>query len=101
MFFMVIEHFKNGDPKPIQEKLLHEGQMMPVDLVYHSSWVDPVNARCFQLMETEEIEYLRRWMSSWEELIDFEIIPVIDSKEYWEVIGKKKTPKKKKSAAQS
>ena len=98
---MVIERFKNGDPKPIQEKLLHEGQRMPVDLVYHWSWVDPVNARCFQLMETEEIEYLRRWMSSWEEFIDFEIIPVIEAKDYWEVIGKQNPLKKKKSAARS
>lgn len=95
MFFMVIEHFKNGDPKPIQERFAREGRMMPVDLVYHFSWIDPVNARCYQLMETGDVDFLKQWMSNWEDLMDFEVVPVISSKEYWEVIaGKKKRPKK-------
>jgi Protein of unknown function (DUF3303) len=83
MFFLVIEHFKNGDSTPIRERIVRDGQMMPVDLVYHESWVDPVNARCFQIMETGDVAFLRQWMGNWEDLIDFEVIPVMPWKEYW------------------
>lgn len=98
MFFLVIENFKNRDPKPIRERFLSEGRMMPVDLVYHSSWIDPVNARCFQVMETGDAEFLRQWMNNWADLIDFEVVPVMPSNEYWPLIDKKKSKSKAKKA---
>lgn len=94
MFFLVIENFKNGDPKPVRERFVRDGRMMPVDLVYHESWIDPVNGRCFQIMETGDVEFLRQWMNRWEDLIDFEVIPVMPSQEYWTLVGKKTKRKK-------
>ena len=61
MLFMVIEHFKNRDPKPIGERFKREGRMMPEGVVYHASWIDPAAARCFQVMEADSVEKLRQW----------------------------------------
>ena len=58
MLFMVIEHFKNKDPKPIGERFKREGRMMPEGVAYHASWIDPAAARCFQVMEADSVEKL-------------------------------------------
>jgi hypothetical protein len=83
MLFMIIEHFKNSDPKPIRERFVRHGRMMPDNIVYHTSWIDPQNARCFQVMEAADAEKLNAWTNCWGDLIDFEIIPILSSKEYW------------------
>jgi len=83
MLFMVIEHFKNRDPKPIRERFVRHGRMMPDNITYHASWIDPQNARCFQIMEATDAENLNAWTNSWEDLIDFQIIPVLSSQDYW------------------
>lgn len=83
MLFMVIEHFKNGDAKPVGERFQRSGRMMPEGVVYHASWVDPADARCFQVMEAEDVETLQAWTARWADLVDFEIVPVLTSREYW------------------
>ena len=87
MLFMVIEHFKNGDPKPIRERFVSEGRMLPDGVVYHASWIDPAHARCFQVMEANDVKMLEPWTSRWSDLVDFEIVPVLASQDYWARIG--------------
>jgi hypothetical protein len=65
MLFMVIEHFKRGDAEPIRERFLNQGRLMPDGLVYHASWIDPERARCFQVMEAENVETLQTWINRW------------------------------------
>jgi hypothetical protein len=43
-------------------------------------WVDPVANRCFQAPDQEA---LKGWTSLWEDLIEFEIVPVLTSIEFW------------------
>jgi hypothetical protein len=83
MLFMVIEHFRNGDPKPIGDRFRLKGRMMPEGVAYHASWIDPVAVRCFQVMEADSIDKLQQWASNWADLADFEIVPVLTSQEYW------------------
>ena len=59
------------------------GRMMPEGVVYHASWIDPEAVRCFQIMEAESIEKLEQWAANWADLVDFEIVPVLASREYW------------------
>ena len=87
MLFMVIEHFKNGDPKPIRERFIREGRMLPEGVVYQASWIDPANARCFQIMEANDVTMLDAWTRRWSDLVDFEIVPVMASQEYWANMG--------------
>ena len=83
MLFMVIEHFKNADPKPIGERFRQSGRMLPDGLSYHASWVDVTGSRCFQIMEAPHGELLDAWISRWEDLIEFEIVPVLASADFW------------------
>jgi Protein of unknown function (DUF3303) len=83
MLFMVIERFKQGDPGPTGERFRRSGRMLPEGVAYHASWVDRAGARCFQMMETEDRQLLDAWIARWEDLIDFEVVPVLTSAEFW------------------
>jgi hypothetical protein len=83
MLFMVIEQFKGGNAKPIGERFAQRGRMLPEGVVYHASWVDTTGARCFQIMEADNLELLNRWASRWADLVDFEIVPVEASADFW------------------
>ena len=80
---MVIERFKDGDPKPIGERFRRSGRMLPEGVVYHASWIDSAAARCFQVMETPDPELLNAWVRRWNDLIDFEIVPITTSSDFW------------------
>jgi hypothetical protein len=81
MLFMVIERFKDRDAKRIYRRLRQTGRSMPDGLNYIDSWVEPNLDRCFQLMETEDLLLLQRWVAGWSDLMEFEIVPVVPSKE--------------------
>jgi hypothetical protein len=83
MLFMVIEHFKDGDPRPAGERYKRMGRMLPEGVAYLASWVEPGGARCFQMMEAESPELLQVWVGRWDDLVRFEIIPVLTSQEFW------------------
>jgi len=83
MLFMVIERFKNADPRPVGERFARTGRMMPDGVVYHASWVDTVGIRCFQIMEADRAELLDSWIHQWDDLVDFEVVPVLTSADFW------------------
>ena len=83
MLFMVIEHFRNNDPKPVGERFLLRGRMLPEGVTYHASWIDPQALCCFQIMEAESVEKLAQWTARWADLADFEVVPVLTSQDYW------------------
>jgi len=78
---MIIEHFKNQDPVPVYSRFRDRGRLAPEGLQYISSWVDLKLERCFQIMETEHPEDLDAWITNWNDLVEFEVYPVISSKE--------------------
>jgi hypothetical protein len=83
MLFMVIERFKNGDAGPVGERFRRQGRMLPEGVVYHASWMDSSGDRCFQIMEAPHVESLASWISRWDDLVDFEIVPVLISADFW------------------
>ena len=86
MLLMVIERFKDDNAKPIGERFRRDGRMLPEGVVYHASWVDPDGARCFQLMEAPDPESLAPWISHWQDLVEFEVVPVLRSADFWSKI---------------
>jgi hypothetical protein len=50
MLYMVIEHFKGGDAKPVYRRFRDRGRLMPDGLAYVDSWVTSDCARCFQIV---------------------------------------------------
>ena len=79
--YMVVEHFRNNDAAAVYRRFRERGRMAPEGLVYVSSWVDDKLERCFQLMETHNRGLLDDWMANWSDLVEFEVYPVITSKE--------------------
>jgi len=76
MLFMVIEHFKPGRATAIYQRFKERGRMAPDGVTYHASWVDLEYTRCFQVMEAESETELLEWTRNWEDLVEFEIVPV-------------------------
>jgi len=81
MLYMVVEHFRNDDPVPVYRRFRDRGRLAPDGLQYVSSWVDEELARCFQLMETSERRLLDEWIAHWNDIVNFEVYPVITSKQ--------------------
>lgn len=86
MLYMVIERFKNLDPKPVYRRFREKGRMMPEGLTYVSSYIEENFDRCFQLMECDDPQLLEQWASHWRDLMEFEFVPVKPSKEVVELI---------------
>ena len=79
MLYMVIEHFKGGDPAPVYRRFRDHGRLAPEGLTYVSSWVDTTFERCYQLMEADDRQLLDEWIARWSDIVDFEVHPVITS----------------------
>jgi hypothetical protein len=80
---MVIERFKAGNAKLVGDRFRSQGRMLPEGVVYHASWVDSRGDHRFQLMESPSQESLIPWTSRWDDLIEFEIVPVLTSQDFW------------------
>jgi hypothetical protein len=85
--YMVVEHFKEKNAVPVYRRFRDKGRMAPEGLVYISSWVDHKLEHCYLLMETHDPVLLDAWMANWSDLIDFEVHPVVTSKEAVEKIA--------------
>ncbi len=88
MLFMVIERFKNRDAKPIYQRFLDRGRMMPEGLTYIDSWIEANFERCFQLMECDDISLLQEWILQWQDLTEFEVVAVCESSATSELVTK-------------
>jgi hypothetical protein len=88
MLFMVIERYKNRDAEAVYRRFREHGRMLPEGLKYHDSWVEPNFDRCFQLMSADDPDLFQEWISHWQDLVDFEIVPVRTSAEASELIAK-------------
>lgn len=76
---MVIERFKNG-PEPVYARFRSHGRLQPEGLIYVSSWITEDLTMCYQVMDGNR-KLLEEWISQWEDIMDFEVIPVITSAE--------------------
>jgi len=81
LLYMIIENFKDQDPVPVYRRFRDRGRLAPEGLQYLSSWVDEKLERCFQLMETSDRRLLDEWIANWSDIVEFEVYPVISSKE--------------------
>ena len=87
MLFMVIERFRDNDMVPIYRRVRDAGRAIPTGLKYIDSWVEPSFARCFQLMECDDLTLFQQWIAAGRGLgVTFEIVPVVTSRETQEVV---------------
>lgn len=81
MHYMIIERFRDGDPVPVYRRFRERGRMAPEGLRYVGSWVTTDLSLCYQVMECDERRLLDEWIANWDDLVDFEVIPVLTSAE--------------------
>ena len=79
--FMVIETFRDQNAKAIYQRLRDHGRQMPDGLKFVNSWVSADLSRCFQLMEASDVSLFQRWIAEWADLMEFEVVPVVQSRE--------------------
>ncbi|OHY72076.1 DUF3303 domain-containing protein [Marinobacter sp. AC-23] len=74
--YMVIERFKPGCIEAVYERLSCKGRMLPLGLHFVNSWVNKELGICYQLMETGDSQLFSVWTQHWNDLIEFDIVPV-------------------------
>ena len=77
---MIVEHFHPDKIKAIYERFDEKGRILPNGVRYIDSWIDEGLGKCFQLMEAESRDLINEWINQWNDLVDFEVYLVIDSK---------------------
>jgi hypothetical protein len=81
MLYMIIEHFRDGDARPVYERFRERGRLAPDGLRYVASWVTADLRHCYQVMECGERALLDQWIAAWSDLVHFEVVPVLTSAE--------------------
>ena len=81
MRYMVVERFKPGASRAVYERARERGRMLPAGLAYIESWVSQDLRACYQLMECGDAALFDQWTRHWDDLIEFEIVPVVTSEE--------------------
>ena len=87
MLFVVVERFKDRDAVAVYRRVRERGQMLPEGLTYVDSLVEANFDRCFRLMECDDPRLFQEWVARLGDLIEFEIVPVVPSKETFEAIA--------------
>jgi len=87
MLFMVIENFREQNADAIYARFRAQGRLFPEGLSFVDSWVSADLSRCFQLVECDDVALLQRWATRWNDLIEFEFVPVAASKETAEALA--------------
>ena len=74
--YMVVETYRHG-PEPVYHRFDQQGRMLPDGLEYIDSWLESGSKnRCFQLMATNDRSLFDVWIAKWDDLVDFEVVPV-------------------------
>jgi Protein of unknown function (DUF3303) len=87
MLFMIIERFKDGDAIPVYRRFRDRGRMAPADVHYVNSWVTADLTTCYQVMESPDRARLDEWLQRWQDLVEFDVIPVITSPDAQAIIA--------------
>jgi hypothetical protein len=83
MLFMVIEKTPGDSVEAVGKRFREKGRMLPAGVRYEASWLNDDGSICYQIMDSSSREELDQWISCWNDLVDFEVIPVSTSAEFW------------------
>lgn len=81
MLYMIVERFRGGRAREVYERFRAQGRLAPDGLEYIDSWVSDDVSHCYQLMRTDDPLLLEQWAAQWQDLVDFEFVPVITGRE--------------------
>jgi hypothetical protein len=84
---MIVERYRNGDAKPVYQRFRTRGRLAPEGLRYVNSWVTSDLTRCYQVMECDDRGLLDQWIAAWQDIVEFEVHPVVTSAEASALVG--------------
>jgi hypothetical protein len=87
MLYMVVEHFRGGNAVPVYRRFRDEGRLASEGLRYVASWVTDDFRHCYQVMECDDRALLDQWIARWDDLVEFEVVPVVTSADAVAAIG--------------
>jgi len=61
----------------------YQDRMLQESMSYEASWVNKAGGRCFQVMQAPDRATLDMWIARWSDLVTFEAVPVLTSKDFW------------------
>ena len=79
MMYMIIETFRQNKVKELYKRFEEKGRQLPTGVHYVNSWINEEITTCYQVMESDSLEKINEWIQHWNDLADFEVIPVITS----------------------
>lgn len=80
MLYMVIETF-DASAEVVYTRFAEKGRMLPDGVHYIDSWVTIDRRQCFQIMSAEAPELLDVWMGYWNDIVSFEVLPILSSRD--------------------
>ena len=83
--YMVVEHIK--DAAAVYQRLWDRGRILPNGLLLRSVWFEENVERGYRLVQTHDRRLLDEWMANWNDLIEFEVCPVITPEEAGEKVA--------------
>jgi len=79
---MVVENFRADNSGSVGERFQLLGRMLPDRVSYHASWMDLAGTRCSSDGGARS-RIDDRSVSRWNDLVEFEIVPVETSSDFW------------------
>ena len=74
--YMVVETFKPTCWALARDRFEQQGSLLPTGLNYLGSWSNRDWRLCYQLMETAQPELFTLWFSRWDDLVEFDLVPL-------------------------
>ena len=87
MLFMVIERFRKRGALAVSDRLRDKSHIVREGLRNVGRWVEVGQGRGFQLIECDDAQLFQQWVLEWQDLIEFEIVPVVECKDRIEIVG--------------
>jgi len=83
MLFMVVERFEPDLLPAMAERFRTSGRMLPDGVEYQMSWMAADGTTCYQVMSATSRKDLDVWIRRWDDLVEFDVIEVKTSQQYW------------------
>ena len=81
MHYMTTWTFRPEHTKEAIDRFMETGGLPPEGVTMVSRWHDVGGTRGFAITETDDPVALGKWCNQWNDLISFEIIPILDDEQ--------------------
>ncbi len=78
MRFMVTGTWTSEQRNDMYKQRAEKGRMLPENTKLLSEWMEAAGGRVWALVETDDVMALLQWATAWNNLADYEFVPVVE-----------------------